>query len=123
MLPEKLRRPAPGQLRRLPIMHRQALLVAKTVLGVVAENLERLAGGLHALLEAVDQLRGAPVVPGGEVRLKWDPDVRGLGRLLRWDTVEHHARGELGDFGGADDRHRAAEAKPGQADLGAVPGE
>ena len=123
MLFEKLRRPAPGELRRRAIVHRHPLLIAEAVLGVIAEDLQRLAGGLHALLEGVDQRRRAPVVLGGEMRLQRNFHIRRLCRLLRRDAVKHHARGEFRDFGGADDGHRAAEAEAGEADLGAVAAE
>src|SRR5262245_18319515 len=62
MLLEKLRRPAPGKLGGLAIMHGRALFVHEGMLGVVAEQLERFAGGLHRLLEGVDSSRRAPVV-------------------------------------------------------------
>src|SRR6266478_4671824 len=55
MLPEKLRRPAPGELGGFAIVHGLALLVDEGVLGVIAEQLQRLAGGLHGLFEAIDQ--------------------------------------------------------------------
>jgi hypothetical protein len=37
MLPEKLRRPAPGELRGFAVVHGLALLVDEGVLGVIAE--------------------------------------------------------------------------------------
>ena len=82
MLFEKLGGAAPGELGGLAVMHRQTLLVAEAMVGLVAEQLERFAGRLHALLEAIDQLRRAPIVPVGEMRLQRNLDVRGLGRLL-----------------------------------------
>jgi hypothetical protein len=39
-----------------------ALLVHEGMLGIVAENLQRLAGGLHRLFEGVDRSGRAPVV-------------------------------------------------------------
>ena len=47
-------------------------------------------------------------------------DVGGFCGLLRRDAVEHDARGKLRKPGRADDGDRAAEAKAGEADLGAV---
>src|SRR5450755_3215023 len=91
MLLEELRGAAPGQLGSLAIMHGHALLIAEAVLGVVAEQLQRLAGGPHAFLEGVDELRCAPVILGGEMRLQWNLDVSRLCGLLRRDAVEHHA--------------------------------
>src|SRR3569833_2947594 len=87
MLPDKVRRPAPGELGRFAVVHGLALLVDEGVLGVIAEQLQRLAGGLHGLLEAIDQLRRAPIVLVGEMRLQRNPDVGGFGRLLRRDAV------------------------------------
>src|SRR6266478_6492323 len=122
MLLEKLRGAAPGQLRCRAVVHGLPLLVDEGVLGVIAEELERFAGGLHRLLEASDQLRRAPVVLVGEMRLKGNLDVGRFRGCLRRNAVEHHARGQLGNLGGADDGHCAAETETGQADLGAVPG-
>src|SRR5271154_2903597 len=65
MLFEKLGGAAPGELRGLAIMHRQTLLVSEAMVGLIAEQLERFASRLHALLEAIDQLRRAPIVPVG----------------------------------------------------------
>src|ERR1700687_526808 len=121
MLFEELRGAAPGQLSRRAIVYRLPLLVDEGVLGVIAEEFERLAGGLHRLLEAIDQLRRAPVVLVGKMRLQRNFYIRWLCRLLRRNAVENHARGQLRNFGGADDGDRAAEAEAGQADLGAVP--
>src|SRR5215218_6206815 len=113
MLLEKLRRPAPGEFRGLAVMHGLPLLVDEGVLGVIAEQLQRLAGGLHALLEGIDHLRRAPVILVGEMRLQWNLHIRGLGCLLWRNAVEHHAGRQLRNFGGADDGHRAAEAEAG----------
>ena len=55
------------------------------------------------------------------MRLQRDFYIRRLGRLLRWNAVEHHAGSEFGNFGSADDGDGAAETEAGQADLGAVP--
>src|SRR5438270_8525353 len=85
MLPEKLRRTAPGELGGFAVVHGLALLVDEGVLGVIAEQLQRLAGGLHALFEGIDHLRRAPVVLVGEVSLERNLDIGGLGRLLRRD--------------------------------------
>src|SRR6266702_1458430 len=74
VLPEKLRRPAPSQLGGLAIVHRQALLVAEAVLGVVPIEFQRLASRLHALLEALDQRWRAPIVLGSEMRLQGNFD-------------------------------------------------
>src|SRR5438270_13935470 len=82
MLLEKLRRPAPSQLRRLAIVHRLPLLVDEGMLGLIPKQLERLAGGFHCLLEAIDDLRRAPVVLAGEMGLKRNFHVRRLCRLL-----------------------------------------
>ena len=117
---EILRRPAPGLLGAFAVVHRQALLVGEAVLGVVAMDVERLVGRLHRLLEGIDRGRRAPVVLAGEMRLQRNAHVGGLGRLLRRNAVEHHARGQLRNFRRADDGHRAAEAEAGEADLGAV---
>src|ERR1700722_7581413 len=78
MLLEELRRAAPGELGCLAVVHRQTLLDAEAMGGLVAEHLERVAGRLHALLEAIDQLRRAPIIPVGEMRLQRNPDVRGF---------------------------------------------
>ncbi len=43
MLPEILRRAAPGLLGTLAVVHGEALLVGKAVLGVIAKKFERLA--------------------------------------------------------------------------------
>src|SRR6185312_11591253 len=104
-----LRRPAPGELGTLAVVHGHPLLVGKAVLGIVAVDVERFAGGLLGLLEGIDGGRRAPVVLAGEMRLQRNPDIGRFRRRFRRDAVEHHARGELGDPGGADDRHRAAE--------------
>src|ERR1035438_10233883 len=69
MFPEKLGGAAPGELRGMAVVHRHALLVDEGVLGVITKKFERLAGRLHGLLEAVDQLRRAPVILVGEMRL------------------------------------------------------
>src|SRR5436190_1781993 len=111
MFPEKLRRPPPGEFGRLTVMHGLSLLVDEGVLGIITEQLKRLAGFLHGLLEAVHQLRRAPVVLVGEMGLQRNPDIRRLCRLLRRNAVEHDARGQLRHLGGADDGHRAAEAE------------
>jgi hypothetical protein len=55
------------------------------------------------------------------MRLQRNLDVGRLGCLLRRNAVEHHARGQFRNPGGADDGHGAAEAESGEADLGAVP--
>src|SRR5437870_13377031 len=55
MLPEKLRRAAPGEFGALPVMHGDALLVHEGMLGVIAKKFERFAGDLHRLLEGVDR--------------------------------------------------------------------
>src|SRR4051812_22882443 len=123
MLAEEFDGAIPGQLGRGAVVHGLALLVDEGVFGVIAIQLERLASGLHRLLEAVNQFRRAPVVLVGEMRLQRDLHVRRLCRLLRRNAVEHHAGGQLRNFGGADDRHRAAETEAGQADLAAIPGE
>src|SRR5204862_3661887 len=78
MFLEKFRRPAPCELGSLAVVHGHALLVDEGVLGVVAKKLERLSGGLHRLLETVDQSRRAPVVLVGEMRLQRNLDVGGL---------------------------------------------
>src|SRR2546430_2246998 len=97
-----------------------ALLVHEGMLGVVAEQLKRFAGGLHCLLEAVDEGRRAPVVLVGEMRLQRDFHVGGFCRLLRRDAVEHDTGSKLRNLGGADDGHRAAEAEAREAHLGTV---
>src|SRR6202012_3089027 len=122
MLPEELGGPAPGQFRRLAVMYRHPLLVNKGMFGVIAEQLQRLAGSLHALFEAVDQGRRAPIILVGEMRLQRNLDVGGLGRLLWRNAIEHDAGSQLGDLGGADNGHRATEAETGQADLWAAAG-
>src|SRR6476646_3715559 len=99
MLPEKLRRPAPGELGGFAVVHGLALLVDESVLGIIAEQLERLAGGLHAVFKGIDQLRRAPVVLVGEMGLERDLDVGGLGRLLWRDAVEHDAGRKLRNLG------------------------
>ena len=53
----------------LAVIHRLPLFVDEGVLGVIAEQLQRLARFLHGLLEAIDQRRRAPVVLVGEMRL------------------------------------------------------
>src|ERR1700741_944300 len=120
MVPEILRPAAPGLLGALAVMHRQALLVGKAVLGVIAINLKRLAGRLHGLLEGVDRSWRAPVVLVCEMRLQRDSDVGRLRRLLWGNAVEHDARGELGNFRSPDDRHGAAQAETGEPDPRAV---
>src|SRR5580700_9935118 len=64
MLPEKAGGTIPRQFGRLAVVHRHALLIDESVVGIVAEQFERFAGRLHRLLEAIDQLRGAPVLAG-----------------------------------------------------------
>src|SRR5581483_2648437 len=76
MLPEILRRAAPGLFGAFAVMHRHALLVGKTVLGVVAVDVERLVGRLHRLLERINRGRRAPVVLVGEMRLQRNPHIR-----------------------------------------------
>src|SRR5689334_18287441 len=92
MLLEKLRRPAPGQLSALAVMHGDALLVHEGMFRIVAEELERLAGGLHRLLESIDRGRCAPIVLVGEMRLQRDLHIGRLCRLLRRNAVEHDTR-------------------------------
>src|SRR5580704_6545599 len=120
MFPEKAGGAIPRQLCRLAVVHRHALFVNEGMVGVVAEQFERLAGLFHRLLEAVDQLRGAPVVLAGEMRLQRNLHVRRLGGSLWRNAVKYDASRQLRNFGGADDRHRAAEAETGQAHFGAV---
>ena len=57
MLLEKVRRAAPGQFGGLAVMHGHSLFVDEGVLGIIAEDLERFSGRLHALLERVDRWR------------------------------------------------------------------
>ena len=99
------------------------LLVDEGVFGVITKQLERLAGGLHCLFEGIDHLRRAPVVLVGEMGLQRNFHIRRLCRLLGRDTVEHDARGQLGNPGGADDGHCPAETEAGQANLGTILGE
>src|SRR6185437_10398493 len=105
MLAEEIRGAAPGEFGGLAVVNRLSLLVDKGVLGLVAEQFDRLAGGLHAFFEGIDNLRRAPVVLAGEMRLQRDFDVRRLGRLLRRNAVEYHARGQLRNPGCTDDGH------------------
>src|SRR5580693_8543400 len=88
MFPEKADGAIPRQLGRLAVMHRHALFVNEGVVGVVTEQFERLAGLFHRLLEAIDQLRGAPVVLAREMRLQRNLHVRRLGRGLRRNAVK-----------------------------------
>src|SRR5215470_7997733 len=120
MLPEELRRPAPRKLRGLAVMHSSTLLVHEGMLGVVTEQLERFAGGLHRLLESIDRGRRAPIVLVGEMRLQWDLNITGFRCLLRRDAVEYDASGQLGNLRSPDDSHGAAEAEAGEAHLGTV---
>ena len=64
---EERRRASPGEFRRSAVMHGHALLVGEGVMGVVAEELEVLAGRLQAVLEAVDRRGGDVVVIVGEM--------------------------------------------------------
>src|SRR5579883_2905834 len=54
------------------------------------------------------------------MRLQWNLDIGGIGRLLGRNAVEHDTGGELRNFGGADDGHGTAEAEAGESDLGTV---
>src|SRR3954468_18530754 len=120
MLVEVLRRPSPGELGGGAVVHAHALLVHEAMLRVVAIKFERLAGVLHRLLELVDEIRRAPIIGVGEMRLQRNPNVGGLPRLLRRNAEEYDPGRELRNLGGADDGDRAAEAEAGKANLGAV---
>src|ERR1700692_2274746 len=120
MLPEKRRGASPGQFGRLAIMHGLPLLVDEGVFGVIAKQFKRLAGRLHALLEGIDQLRRAPIILVGEMGLQRNFYVRRLRCRLRRNAVEHHARGQFGNPGSADDGDCTAEAEAGQSDFAAV---
>src|SRR5260370_16490503 len=98
MLLEKPGGAVPGQFGRHAIVHRLPLLVDEGVFGVIAKKLERLPARLHGLLEAVDQLRRAPVFLAGEMLLKWNFHTPRCCCLLRRNTVEYHALGQLATF-------------------------
>lgn len=83
VLVEERRRPAPGELGGLAVVHRHALLVDESVVGLVAEEFRGLAGGLEPRLEGVDHGGRAPVVAAGEVALQRDLDVGRLGGAFR----------------------------------------
>ena len=78
MLAEVIGRAAPGELGGLAVVHSHALLVDEGVLGIIAIELQRLAGLLHGFLERIDCGRRAPIVLVREVPLERHPD---LGRV------------------------------------------
>src|SRR6185437_16260848 len=70
MLRKIFRRPAPGELGALAVVHGHPLLIGEAMLSVIAVQLQRFAGGLHAFLEGVDHGRRTPVVLAREMRLQ-----------------------------------------------------
>src|SRR5260370_30812977 len=112
MLPEKLGGAVRGEFGGRAIMHRLALFVDEGVLGVITKKLERLAGGLHGLLEGTDELRRAPIVLVREMGLPRNLDVCGLCRPLPPNTIKHHAPAPFATFRGAATGAPAPPARP-----------